>query len=297
MARRLTLAVTPGMDGRTVDSLLRKELGLSGTLVKRAKWLEDGILLDGKPVAVNVKAAAGQELSVVVEDAGNGVVVPSEGPVDVVYEDEDIFVVTKAPGVSVHPGPGHWDDTLGNFILGRYRAQGSDAGFHPVHRLDKGTSGLIVIAKHPHAQEKLKQQLHTGAFRRVYLAVCDGIPQPSQGVVDAPIGRADGSILRREVRPDGLEARTRYETLETANGRALLRLTLDTGRTHQIRVHMTHLGYPLTGDFLYGTENQELISRPALHSAELEIKHPVTGEGIRLRCELPEDMRKLIINI
>lgn len=294
MARRLTLTVTPAWDGRTVDSLLRKELALSGTLVKRAKWRADGILLDDVAVAVNVKAAAGQVLSVAVEDAGHGVVVPTDGPVDAVYEDEDILVVNKAPGVSVHPGPGHWEDTLGNFIMGRYRAQGSDAGFHPVHRLDKGTTGLMVIAKHPHAQEKLKQQLHTGAFRRVYLAVCDGIPTPPEGLIDAPIGRTDDSLVCRKVRPDGLSARTRYETLETAQGRALLRLELDTGRTHQIRVHMAYLGYPLTGDFLYGTENQTLITRPALHSAELEITHPVTGARLALRTELPEDMKRLL---
>ena len=149
------------------------------------------------------------------------------------------------------------------------------------------------MAKHPHAQEVLKNQLHTPDFRRVYLAVCEGAPAPAAGVVDAPLGPRPGSLVEQMVRPDGKEARTRYETLEVYGGRALLRLELDTGRTHQIRVHMAHLGHPLTGDFLYGAEAPELISRPALHSAELTLRHPVTGELLSFRAPMPEDMERL----
>ena len=175
-----------------------------------------------------------------------------------------------------------------------YQKQGVFADYHPVHRLDKGTSGLMVVAKHPHAQERLKEQLHTGAFRRIYLAVCEGRPEPEAGVVDAPIGRVEGSLLAREVRADGQPARTRYRVLRTGAGRALLRLELETGRTHQIRVHMAHLGHPLTGDFLYGTEDTALIRRPALHSAGLELVQPLTGVLIRLCVPLPEDMERLL---
>ena len=146
----------------------------------------------------------------------------------------------------------------------------------------------------PHAQERLKEQLHTGAFRRIYLAVCEGRPEPEAGVVDAPIGRVEGSLLAREVRADGQPARTRYRVLRTGAGRALLRLELETGRTHQIRVHMAHLGHPLTGDFLYGTEDTALIRRPALHSAGLELVQPLTGVLIRLCVPLPEDMERLL---
>ena len=221
-------------------------------------------------------------------------VVPAPGPLDLVYEDQDLIVLNKAPGVLVHPSHGHFDDTLGNFLMDYYKKSGDESDFHPVHRLDKGTSGLLAVAKHPHAQERLKRQLHTGDFRRTYLAVCDGAPPAPSGTVDAPIGRAGDAPSRREVRPDGQPARTHYRILRPLGPRTLLELTLDTGRTHQIRVHMAHLGCPLTGDFLYGTENRALIARPALHSARLELAHPVTGERLVCSVPLPDDMAVLI---
>lgn len=295
-ARRLTLAVTPALAGRTVDALLRGTLGLSGTVIRRIKCLEEGITLDGARVFTSAVAREGQVLAAVVGDPGRRSGIPSvAGPLDIVYEDEDMVVANKAPGMPSHPGPGHWDDTLGNHLLAHYDGQGESAtDFHPVHRLDKGTSGLMVVAKHPHAQEVLKGQLHTPTFRRIYLAVCEGAPAPAAGVVDAPIGRVDGSLIAREVRHDGQSARTHYEVLEARRGRALLRLELDTGRTHQIRVHMAHLGHPLTGDFLYGTEAPALIPRPALHSFALSLRHPVTGETLTFSAPLPADMARLL---
>lgn len=294
-ARYLTLKITPELSGLEVNTLLRRTLGLSGTVLRRVKWLEDGITLDGARVNVRVRAREGQTLAVRLTDPVPPVEpVPAEGPLDIVYEDADLVVLNKAPGVLVHPGHGHYDDTLGNFLLYHYKQSGDESGFHPVHRLDKGTSGLVVIAKHPHAQERLKNQLHTGDFRRVYLAVCDGSPPAPSGLIDAPIGRTDGSLTRREVRPGGQPARTRYRVVRSCGPRTLVELELDTGRTHQIRVHMAHIGCPLTGDFLYGTENRALISRPALHSAKLELTHPVTGERLRFAVPLPADMAALI---
>ena len=296
MSRRLELTITPELAGVKVDTLLRKRLGLSGTVVRRIKWLEDGILADGVRVHTDFRPEAGQVLSVRLSDpVRNSGIIPAPGPLDIVYEDEDVIVLNKAPGVSVHPGPGHFDDTLGNFLVDYYEKSGQDADFHPVHRLDRGTSGLLVVAKHPHAQEVLKNQLHTEAFRRVYLAVCEGVPEPPAGAIDAPLGPKPGSLMEQMVRPDGKPARTRYETLDARNGRALLRLELDTGRTHQIRVHLTHTGHPLTGDFLYGTENPALIPRPALHSAELSFRHPLTGKVLEFRSLLPADMTRLLL--
>lgn len=295
MARRLTLAVTPELAGRRVDALLRQVLGLSGTVIRRVKFREDGILLDGERVFTSAVAQEGQTLSVLVgdEEAKSGIL-PSPGPLDIVYEDGDLMILNKAPGVPVHPGPGHFSDTIGNFVMNYYKKSGESSDFHPVHRLDRGTSGLLVIARHAHAQEVLKKQLHTGDFHRGYRAVCDGAPEPPAGTVDAPIGRRDGSLMEREVRFDGLPARTRYETLARCGPRSLLSLTLETGRTHQIRVHMAHLGCPLTGDFLYGREDPALIPRPALHSAELALAHPVTGARLRFSIPLPEDMARLL---
>ena len=221
-------------------------------------------------------------------------VVPAPGPLDIVYEDPDLIVLNKAPGVPVHPGHGHFDDTIGNFLMDYYKRSGDESDFHPVHRLDRGTSGLLVIAKHPHAQEKLKKQLHTGGFRRVYLAVCDGAPPAPAGVIDAPIGPVDGSLMARSVRPGGRPARTHYRVVRALGPRSLVELELETGRTHQIRVHMAHIGCPLTGDFLYGREDRALIPRPALHSAGLELDHPITGERLRLAAPLPADLARLI---
>jgi 23S rRNA pseudouridine1911/1915/1917 synthase len=196
--------------------------------------------------------------------------------------------------VLIHPSHGHFDDTIGNFLMWYWQQTEEESGFHPVHRLDKGTTGLLVVAKHPHGQEKLKNQLHTGAFRRRYLAVCEGHPEPGYATIDAPIGMVDGSLMQREIRPDGQASRTHYRVLSTHGPRALVELELETGRTHQIRVHMAHIGHPLTGDFLYGTEDKSLISRPALHSWQVEIAHPITGKILHLSAPLPEDMQTLL---
>ena len=294
MSRRLELTVTPELAGIKVDTLLKRHLGLSGTVTRRIKWLDDGILVDGARVNTRFCPAAGQVLSVRLSDPERSSgIVPAPGPLDIVYEDEDLIVLNKAPGVSVHPGPGHFNDTLGNFLTYYYETSGQEADFHPVHRLDRGTSGLLVSAKHPHAQEMLKNQLHTECFQRIYLAVCEGVPDPGDGIVDAPLGPRPGSLMEQTVRPDGKPARTRYVVLEVWGGRALLSLELETGRTHQIRVHMAHIGHPLTGDFLYGTEDRALIGRPALHSGRLSFLHPITKEKLTFSAPLPGDMVRL----
>ena len=295
-ARRLELTVTPAQAGVRVGTLLRGQLGLSGTVIRRIKWLEDGILADGQRVNTRFLPRAGQVISVRLSDpVRRSGIPPVPGPLDIVYEDPDILILNKAAGVPVHPGPGHYGDTLGNFILDYYDRTGAEADFHPVHRLDRGTSGLLAVAKHPYAQEALKAQLRTGDFRRVYLAVCEGAPRPPAGTVDAPLGPRPGSLVEQEVRPDGRPAVTEYETLAVRGGRALLRLELRTGRTHQIRVHMAYLGHPLSGDFLYGTEDRALISRPALHSCALALIQPVTGEKLTFSAPLPADMSLLLL--
>ena len=293
--RRLDLPITGALAGIKVDTLLKRHLGLSGTVVRRIKWLPDGILVDGQRVNTRFCPREGQVLSVRLSDPERrSGILPAPGPLDIVYEDGDLLVLNKAPGVLIHPGPGHYSDTLCNYIAWYYKKAGIAADVHPVQRLDKGTSGLLVVAKHPHAQEQLKGQLHTPAFRRIYLAVCEGIPRPPEGCIDAPIGRVPGSLMARQVDPAGQPASTRYRVLRTGQGRALVELELDTGRTHQIRVHMAHIGHPLTGDFLYGTEDHSLISRPALHSARLSLRHPVTGEPMAWEQPLPEDMARLV---
>lgn len=294
-ARYLKLHITPQLAGTLVDTLLRKHIGLSGTVLRRIKWLEDGITVDGKRVTVRHCAVEGETLAVRLTDPSSAEQpVPTEGELDIVYEDEDMVVVNKVPGILVHPSHGHYSDTVGNFLMWHFRQNGEESGFHPVHRLDKGTSGLLVVAKHPYGQERLKNQLHTGDFVRKYLAVCEGTPDPKVGKIDAPIGLAEDSAIRRTVCENGQHAVTHYRMLSERDGRALLELCLETGRTHQIRVHMAHVGHALTGDFLYGVEDRTLITRPALHSWRVEVLHPVTGERLCFIADLPNDMRKIV---
>ena len=295
MSRRLELPIGPELAGLKVDTLLKRHLGLSGTVVRRIKWLEDGILVDGRRVNTRYCPQAGECLSVRLSDPERrSGIVPAPGPLDIVYEDQDLLVLNKAPGVPVHPGPGHFDDTIGNFLLAYYDSKGEEGDFHPVHRLDRGTSGLLVVARHPHAQEILKRQLHTDRFRRTYLAICVGPPDPAAGTVDAPLGPKEGSLVEQTVRPDGKSARTHYETLAVSGPYALLRLTLETGRTHQIRVHMAHLGHPLAGDFLYGRELPGVLARPALHSAQVAFCHPISGLPMSFTQPMPPDLRRLL---
>ena len=293
--RRLTLTVDEAHGGNKVNTLLRRALNLSAAAVRRAKTIPGGITLDGEPVFTTARALPGQVLSVAVGDSENNPKIePAEGPLNIRYEDEDLLILDKAGGVPVHPSQGHHGDTLANFLMAHYARQGLTAAFHPVNRLDRGTSGLMAVAKHAHAHERLQAQLQDGTLARTYLAVCEGVPEPTEGNVDLPIAREPGSVLRRTVSPEGASARTRYRVLETGNGRSLVALQLDTGRTHQIRVHMAHLGCPLAGDFLYGTELPRLADRFALHSASLRLNHPITGKEIALTSPLPAELYRLL---
>ena len=208
----------------------------------------------------------------------------------IVYEDEDLLVLDKPAHVPVHPtkDPGEWNLEQG---LLAYLPDGEYPHF--VSRLDKGTTGLMLVAKSGYAHELMKRRQHTADFYREYLAVAEGIVTPASGTIDAPIGLEEGSSYRHSVRSDGAKSLTVYETLSVANGRTLLRLLPQTGRTHQLRVHMAHLGYPLTGDWLYGTRS-DAIDRPALHSHRLVFQHPMTGEQLDLLSPLPNDMEALI---
>ena len=173
-------------------------------------------------------------------------------------------------------------------------SRGADFIFHPVNRLDNGTTGLMVIAKSGYVHDLLRRQLHTDAFRREYRAVCVNCPAPERGTVNAPIGRDATSTVARTVRPDGAPAVSHYQVLAKTGGLAFLALRPETGRTHQLRVHMAHIGCPLAGDWLYGTEDPDLIPRPALHAYAVVLAQPVTAELLTRTAPLPEDMTRLL---
>lgn len=290
--RTLTYAVPPEAAGRLLGTVLRREMHLSAGLLKKLKYLQDAILVDGRRALLDYRLTPGEAVTVRFPEEENRLV-PTPFPLRVLYEDEDLLVLSKPAGFAVHPGPGERTDTIGNFLTDYYKKHGEEHLFRPVNRLDRGTSGLMAVAKSAHVHALLMAALHTPDFVRTYLAVTDGLLAPERGFLDAPVGRAEGSVIRREVRPDGRPSVTRWEVVRYGNGRTLVRLSPETGRTHQLRVHMAYLGHPLTGDFLYGTEDKALIARPALHSAEMSLTQPVTGGRLHLEAPLPEDMARL----
>ena len=292
--RILTHTVLPEEDSRMVKGILRGSLQLSYTLLKSLKWRENPILLTGQSVHVNVIVHTGDVVSVALSERTPREDLYRENAAapDIVYEDEDLLVLNKPAGVAMHPKA---DDaaapSLAAMLTG-YLGEGSVPHF--VSRLDKGTSGLLIAAKSGYVHDRLRRALHSSELRREYRAVAVGQVTPPRGVIDAPIGRADGSIIRRCVREDGLVSRTEYEVLQTTERFSLLRLRPETGRTHQLRVHMAYLGHPLAGDWLYGTEDKNLIARPALHSYELWFTQPITGQELHFTAPIPQDMQRLL---
>ena len=289
----LELVVTAEQDGRDVRSLLRRELGLSAALIGRLKRTESGLTLNGTRVFTSAVVRTGDRLAVDLGAAERPTVVePVPMELDISYEDEHLLVINKRAPLAVIPSslaPG--EPTLAN---GLAHYLGPGFSFHPVNRLDRGTTGLMVAAKNSWVHDRLRRQLHGGTFSRGYLAVCVGAPEPAAGSVELPIGRAPGSAIRRRVDPAGQPARTDYRLAERRGALSLVELTPRTGRTHQIRVHMAALGCPLAGDWLYGAEDRALIGRPALHAGRLELEHPLTGRPLAFTAPLPADMKKLL---
>ena len=292
--RILTYTVTPEEDGRMVKGILRGSLQLSYTLLKSLKWRENAILLNGQSVHVNAIVHAGDVVSVALSERTprEDLYCANAAKPDIVYEDDDLLVLNKPAGVAMHPKSGDASAPSLAAMLTSYLGEGSVPHF--VSRLDKGTSGLLIAAKSGYVHDRLRRALHSSDLRREYRAVAVGRVEPPYGVIDAPIGRAEGSIIRRCVRGDGLPSLTEYETLQVNDRFTLLRLRPQTGRTHQLRVHMAYLGHPLAGDWLYGTEDKTLIARPALHSYELWFTQPVTGQELHFTAPIPQDMQRLM---
>lgn len=292
--RILTYTVTPEEDGRMVKGILRGSLQLSYTLLKSLKWRENAILLNGQSVHVNAIVHAGDVVSVALSERTprEDLYCANAAKPDIVYEDDDLLVLNKPAGIAMHPKSGDASASSLAAMLTSYLGEGSVPHF--VSRLDKGTSGLLIAAKNGYVHDRLRRALHSSDLRREYRAVAVGRVEPPCGVIDAPISRAEGSIIRRCVRADGLPSLTEYETLQVNDRFTLLRLRPQTGRTHQLRVHMAYLGHPLAGDWLYGTEDKTLIARPALHSYELRFTQPVTGLELHFTAPIPQDMQRLM---
>lgn len=286
--------ISPEEDGAAVRHILRAKLHFSSHAVSRLAHGGDRIRVNGVSVHTPYILRAGDVLEVETEDSRppKTVITPGDWPLPVVWEDGHLLVVNKPAGMTAHASNFLPDTPTVAGALAWSR--GADFIFHPVNRLDKGTTGLMVVAKSGYVHDLLRRHLHTDAFRREYRAVCVGCPVPERGTVDAPIGRDESSAVARRVRPDGAPAVSHYAVLEKWDGFSFLALRPETGRTHQLRVHMAYLGCPLAGDWLYGTEDPALIPRPALHSYKAALVHPVTGERLELTAPLPEDMLRLL---
>ena len=291
---RITYTVPPEEDGVCVRHILKARLHFSTHAVARLTRAENGITVNGAHARTVDIVHAGDTVSVRSDDLRPPRLLstPGDWPLPVVYEDAHLMIVNKPAGMTAHAS-NFLPDTPTVAGALAYR-RGSDFIFHVVNRLDKGTTGLMAVAKSGYIHDRLRRTLHTEGFYREYRAVCIGCPDPPTGTIDAPIGRDETSTVRRMVRSDGQQAVSHYEVLSSRNGLSLVKLLPETGRTHQLRVHMAYIGHPLAGDWLYGTEDPDLIARPALHSCALALTHPVTGERMTFTAPFPADMQRLL---
>ncbi|WP_033171078.1 RluA family pseudouridine synthase [Selenomonas sp. ND2010] len=290
---KLIVTLPKALESMPARAFLTQTQGISNTIWKRIKH-SGTFKVNGQLVnAARTELKNGDVVTYDILRPSN--ITPEALPLDIRYEDDWLLVVNKPAGQLVHPTTQEPHGTLGNAILFHYMQQKEAHAFHPVHRLDRETSGLVLIAKQPQIQFKLSPK-GVKTFHREYLALIPGELTPPAGTIDAPIARALPSIILRKVAPDGKEARTHYDTVKSNHKLSLIHLVLETGRTHQIRVHLSHLGHPLIGDDLYGG-SRDLISRQALHAFRLSFTHPMTGEDIVVTAPLPSDMGRIVSDL
>ncbi len=314
--REITYPVKEADEKPKAGEIMRDILKLSSREVSRCKQFEDGVMVkrplvtsvscakeytekfEIKPIRLIDELIPGDTLIVrIYEDNDNaGDIVPTDGPLDIVYEDEDLIVVNKEGDRVVHPSYAHYTDSLSNILAGYYEKTGQKHVIRTIGRLDRETSGLVIFAKNRHSAALLSKQTENMSRRKEYLAICSGVFEQKEGTVDAPIRRRPEERMIREVHPEGKRAITHYKVEEQYEDYALVRLKLDTGRTHQIRVHMAYLGHPLLGDNFYGKEipDSHGLTRAALHAASLEFLQPITCDKIIVEAKLPSDMNELL---
>lgn len=293
MKRIISYTIASDCEAMTISHYL-KQRGCSHQIIVNLKKTTDGILKNGVWARVNDRLSSGDLLTIqLVETDASSDILPVEYPLSICYEDEDLLVIDKPSNMPIHPSMGNHGNTLANAVC-FYMQKESPFTFRCVNRLDKDTTGLTIIAKHALSAAILNNQIVHRQIHRTYLAICEG-KVPSAGTVDAPIARLRDSAIERCVNiTNGERAVTHYTTLQYDNAKdlSLVKLWLETGRTHQIRVHMKHIGHPLIGDFLYNP-NYEHIHRQALHSCQLELVHPITNQPLCFQASLPADMKRL----
>ena len=289
--RWATHTVTEAEAGSTVREILRGPMAVSGRMIQRLTRAR-GILLNRRPAFLDRRVRSGDLLAARVAADEEPALPAVEMTLSVVMEDGDLLVVDKPAGLLVHPSKPDHQHTLANGVAHHLRQHGIRARVRPVHRIDRDTSGLVLFAKSAHAQSALDVQLRDHTLRRSYLALVEGVPDEPEGTIQVPIGPDPRRPGRRTVRSDGDPARTHYRVLERFADAALLDLTLETGRTHQIRVHLAYAGHPILGDRWYGGGPR--MRRPALHAGKLSFIHPTKGVPVEVGAPLPSDMHDLL---
>lgn len=292
MNRIFTYIIPVEFEGQTILSFL-KHKQYSSPIITHLKRTELGILLNDQWGRVRDILHTDDILKITLaETTTSDNIVPSPLPLSIVYEDEDLMVVNKSPNTPIHPSQGNYDNTLANAVAYLYQKRNEPFVYRCMNRLDRDTSGLLILAKNMYSASLLSSMIKNREIHREYLAIATGFV-PEQGIIDQPIGRVDGSTIEREVNPvTGDPARTHFKRIAYKNGYSLVSLKLETGRTHQIRVHMKFIGHPLPGDFLYNPD-YSIIDRQALHSYRLSFSHPITKEPLIFTAPLPTDMQKI----
>lgn len=294
MNRTLKYKIGKEDAGLRVELFLRRK-GFSRQNLVEIKRMPKSIMVNGIHYYMKQTLAEGDILKVHISETECSEKIPAvEAPLDIIYEDEDIMVINKSADMPIHPSMNNYYNSLANALAYYFEKQGKPFIFRCCNRLDRDTSGLTIVSKHLVSASILAEQVAQRAVHREYLAISRGSVTPSEGTIDAPLGRKDGSIIERTIDWEkGERAVTHYRVVEESNGHSLLSLKLETGRTHQIRIHMKHIGYPLVGDYLYNPD-MEYIGRQALHSHKMRFRHPITGEMMEFAAPLPEDMRRVL---
>lgn len=295
MVRVINYTIAQEDEGLSVERFLRSKNYTRQSITQLKKY-ENNTVIAGEWVHINHVLKCGDVLTVTIhEDETSAKIPPVNLPISIVYEDEDIIVVNKPAKMPIHPSLNNYENTLGNALEYYFRQKGEKLVFRCINRLDRDTTGLTIIAKHYLAAGILHKQMAKREIKREYLAIVTGEDISDSGIINAPIGRVDDSTIERRIDYEhGETAITHYEVLERKGSLALVKLHLDTGRTHQIRVHMKLIGHPLIGDFLYNPEDEHM-TRQALHSYKLSFVHPITGEQMNFAVDLPEDMKVFFV--
>lgn len=296
MAEGFTFIVSAEEDGRLLQRVLKSRLSLSRRFLRKLK-MNWGVTVNGDPVYLTSRVKIGDFVKVMLPPEGETPVMPEPIPLTIIHEDTDILVLNKQPGIVVHPTKHYLTGTIANGLIHHWHKKGQRHLVRPLNRLDKDTSGVIVFAKHAYAHDFLAKQLHTVHSVREYLAIVHGVPIHDRSTIDAPIARDPDQPSHRLIHPQGVHAVTHYTVLERFTGVACLSCRLETGRTHQIRVHMRSIGHPIIGDPMYGDldRNQNFpMARQALHAYAIQFIHPRTRKSERYEAEIPADIQALL---